>query len=247
MNLNLEEAFFSAPRRLASRTKMVEGANKWMTIAEFRPLFCRSLLYCVDVVSHTPELRSFEPLDQMRLVVQRGIQTGALIGLQRTMRNTTKKCILIADGYYVPLEAEEVARYEPERAMSDYVEFAQEFYDNVFEAFKAARLSDEEFLFLRMLVFFAPVAGLSASGRELLRETHDYCLSLFIRFLLSKHDRQTALKRMADLLGLLPLIEQAAGMSINYTSRAILFNYAEFQGNLMLELHSALTSRLSIA
>ncbi|KAI6207314.1 hypothetical protein M3Y99_01848500 [Aphelenchoides fujianensis] len=119
MNLSIEEAFFSAPRRLANRTKMV---------------------------------------------------------------------------------------WQPNSALADYVEIGLEYYDNVVEAFKAACLSDEEFLFLRMLVFFSGVSGLSAKGREF----------------------------------------QAANTAINYTSKAILFNYAEFQGNLMFELHRALSSRPAI-
>ncbi|KAI6230293.1 hypothetical protein M3Y99_01075800 [Aphelenchoides fujianensis] len=131
--------------------------------------------------------------------------------------------------------------------LADYVETGLEYYDNVVEAFKAARLDDGEFAFLRMLVFFSPVPGLSAKRKELVRETHDYYQSLFIRYLLSKHDRQTALKRMAELLTLLPLIEQAANTAINYASKTILFNYSESQGNLMFEMQRALTSRLSIA
>lgn len=128
MNLSLEEAFFSAPRRLANRTRvsgfcsvctflvqMMWEPNNWVTPEEFQPVFCRGMLYCIDVMSSIPQIRLLEPRDQVRMMVGRGIQTGEVIVLQRTLRITKKRCILIAGGTYLPLEADELVRYKPAR------------------------------------------------------------------------------------------------------------------------------------
>ncbi|KAI6234002.1 hypothetical protein M3Y99_00853600 [Aphelenchoides fujianensis] len=243
VNLSLEEAFLLAPRRLSNRTKILWQPHSFITIEQFQPIWCRSVLYCVDSMSYIPQLRLLEPKDQMRMMVGRGLQTGGLIVLSRMLRNTKKKCILAGCGTYLPLELEELAHFNAEGSIALYLQLAEVYYQSVVEEFKAADLSDEEFLFLRMLSFFVPVKGLTAGGVEIVRSAHDFYESLFIRFLCSKLDRKAAIERMSQLLALLPVLEQGTAMETSHMSRALLFNYPELQGRLITDFYSAIVSR----
>ncbi|KAI6221892.1 Nuclear Hormone Receptor family [Aphelenchoides fujianensis] len=113
MNLSIEEAIFLVPRRLANRTKMIWKPNSWVTAEEFPRVLCRGMLFHIDVISTIPELRLLEPRDQTRLAVGRGMQTGELVVIQRTLKSTEKKCVLLAGGSYVPLEEDELSAYKP--------------------------------------------------------------------------------------------------------------------------------------
>ncbi|KAI6238723.1 hypothetical protein M3Y99_00654000 [Aphelenchoides fujianensis] len=243
VNLSLEEAFLLAPRRLSNRTKILWQPHSFITMEQLQPTWCRSVLYCVDSLSYIPQLRLLEPKDQMRMMVGRGLHSGALLVINRTLRNTKKKCLLASGGTYLPLEPEEVAYFNAEGSIASYLQLAEIYYQCVVEEFKAADLSDEEFLFLRLLSFFAPVKGLTAGGVEIVRSARDYYESLFIRFLCSKMERNAAIERMSQLLALLPVLEQGTAMETSHMSRAMLFNYPELQGKLITDFYSAIVSR----
>ncbi|KAI6240345.1 hypothetical protein M3Y99_00466500 [Aphelenchoides fujianensis] len=232
LDLSLEEAFLYAPLRLSRRTKILLRPESWMTDDGMPQSWARSVLHYVDLVSHVPELRQLEADDRLKLLVGRGLRFAGVVVLQRTLRNTTRKCALMTGGRFLPLEDEELARFECDPTLASFIEMLRLIEDTLVAPVRALDLSDEEFLLHRMLALFTAgkcfsarpftfrsVPKLSDAGREVVRKARAAYESHLVHFLTARLGRSAAIRRMSALLCVLPLVEQAAVMQHNFMAR----------------------------
>ncbi|KAI6238747.1 hypothetical protein M3Y99_00656500 [Aphelenchoides fujianensis] len=129
LEISVDEAFLHAPRRLSTRTKIAWAPLRVIAADMFVPVWCRNIVHYTDLISHIPKLRLMDSKDQVLLLAKRCIPSLWLLLLQRTLRNTKKKCILTTTGDYFPLESEELKRFKGEGFAAYALEIGSRVYD----------------------------------------------------------------------------------------------------------------------
>ncbi|KAI6204613.1 hypothetical protein M3Y94_00695900 [Aphelenchoides besseyi] len=228
INLSVQEAFMVSPRRLSSRTKILWQPNHWVTSDSIGKIFCRTMVHYIDLSSHIPELQLLEPEDKLRLLVSRAMTFCGLTAMHRTFKYATQKCVLTSGGGYMPLEPEELEKFETlcigDKTLSDSVQSAVITYDTFVGPMRDLQLTDDEFVLLRLIAFFVQTQKLSQEAREIVRTAQSYYQSLLIQYLCAKYERTYALQRLTDILSFLPIIENQVAIRDNQMIAATLFN-----------------------
>ncbi|KAI6240315.1 hypothetical protein M3Y99_00463200 [Aphelenchoides fujianensis] len=236
--LSLQEAFLSAPRRLSKRTKILWEPLHWVSEQYVTNIFHRAVLHYVDIVSHIPELRLLPADDQWRMVAFHVCTYGGLITAERSLRNTQKRCILTTGGTFHPLDPKEMAQMNDDGILFSH-QVTNAWNSVVLEPLREANLSEEEFVFLRLLTFFTAVPKMSEEGREVVRKARLHYEQLFVQHLCSRLDRRAAVERMGEVMSILPMLEMGASIEINATLRALLFHSANYGGTFLNSYYTA--------
>ncbi|KAI6206292.1 hypothetical protein M3Y94_00892200 [Aphelenchoides besseyi] len=227
INLSVPEAFLHSPSRVSSRTKILWEANRWVTPDCVLKIWCRSMLHYIDLTSHIPELQKLEADDRLRMLVSRSLPFSGLTTIHRTLKYGNKKCILTTGGTYMPMEVEEIKQFKGSCTNNTPMQ--------------ELNLTDEEFVLLRMILFFVPGPRLSQHALKSVQEAQSYYQSLLIEYLNSKYDRSTALQRLSDLLSFLPIVEGHSFIQENKMIAELLFT--GMKGKLIYDFYISQTLR----
>ncbi|KAI6198217.1 hypothetical protein M3Y99_01899100 [Aphelenchoides fujianensis] len=107
LELNVVDAFYYEPRRLSQRSKILWKPEHAVKMDTFARVWSRTIVVYVDWASFLPELLLLERDDQIRMICGRCIPSLALIFIDRTMKYTDKRWMVVSGGGFYSCENDE--------------------------------------------------------------------------------------------------------------------------------------------
>ncbi|KAI6236028.1 Nuclear hormone receptor family member nhr-62 [Aphelenchoides besseyi] len=246
LNVELERVFLLEPRTMCDRSKMLWEPNFWLTTETFKRMWCRVALHYIDWASHIVELEQLQFTEQLKMIIGRAVPCIWMILAHRSWKIKNKKCIVLSGGSYVPLDPDEMIKYNKNSICDCLIEAGQVVWDELLEPGDQIGMTEEEFALLRVIAFLNPVQQLSSRGREIVRSAQARYRSALAELILHHHGGHKnfveASKRLSALLSLLPPMEQTSQIEDQHLTMATMFNIGGLGGELTYQERIAFTS-----
>ncbi|CAD5227489.1 unnamed protein product [Bursaphelenchus xylophilus] len=239
LELNIEEAFLTAGGKLVERTLLLYEPHYFCKAEHFGKIWCRTALHYIDWVSHLPELHELSVDDRLRMIVGRCVPLLYHMIAYRA-RGLGKRCVPLSSGAYVPLEAEDLAKYDDQYISPAYQEIGTLIWEHFLDLAAELKATDSELQLLRVIAFFTMVPGLSKEGGRTVRRTQSfYChiLQDVIRLHNPEMTEREVTKRISALLCLVPNLEITSQIEDNHFTVMTMFDVGSLKSNLMTEFY----------
>ncbi|KAI6237548.1 Zinc finger, C4 type [Aphelenchoides besseyi] len=234
INMSVEQGFFFEPRRLTPRYQIQWEPLRLFTTDIYRQIWCRMICWYVDWCSYVLKLHpNLNPSDKLKMTVGRCIVSSCILISNKSIpKYAKKKCLLMTENMYIPLEATELAHCKRDPIFDCLLRMGSYYYEQFVEPSRELNITEEEFSLLKLIAFFNAVPNLSVEGRKIVTDAQLHYQSLLIQSLRSKMNDREAIHRMTSLLSLLPPLEQLDEMEMNAMYLTTLLNYNNMKGSL---------------
>ncbi|CAJ0952864.1 unnamed protein product, partial [Mesorhabditis belari] len=234
---------FQEPWRICERTPMKYDSGRKRSLSldssdQLRSSYCRSSLHFLDWSRGTPEVWDLAERDRIFQLCS----TSTSIVLFSAAYNSYRYGVDgLAFGHQMRLPKN---GHDP--AMSDcryrsfnimLVDYVQRFLMSVFEE---TRITVEEFVLLKKILFFTSPPCLSDLGNSIVRQAKRKYECMLVKHLSDKYKEENEyflMKRLSQLMGLIPHCMKIGHLGDTLFAKMVIYNVKNIRGRLSIDMH----------
>uniref|UniRef100_A0A7I4YJU8 NR LBD domain-containing protein n=1 Tax=Haemonchus contortus TaxID=6289 RepID=A0A7I4YJU8_HAECO len=234
VDVSLAEALHF-PQKISTRLPTEISRCQQIALKDVKAIWCRNAAHYFEWVAGVPEFRLMDMQEKLKLVSRQLCRIICLMISYWTYRQGHDGMVLGCGICFIPTEVQDESLKSFLNSLVNVIQ------SNIVSTFRKIAMTREEYLLMKLIVFFDPAyLKLSPTDRlvvEAALKKYQAALVNHIKFSHPSLDHNSLTERISALLGTMPYLELAAQVNNFFMTVMTVHNNGNMQGQLTNEIH----------